>query len=323
MNWIDYTIIAILLFYAVEGYALGALPAFFDLLQFTGSFFLGLKFYNLVAPLLTQRFSLPGGIANAISFFIIAFVSEFLLHILFTFFLKKVMQESFLQRDEFKKLNRFLGVLPGTLSGLVLIMFVLTVIASLPLSPFLKQAINNAQLGRMLLVRSQVFENQVGNIFGKAANDTLNFLTIEPESSSSVPLHFTYANGTVDESAEIQMLGMVNSEREKVGLSDLSSNQLLQKVGRDHAQDMLQRGYFSHFTPEGLSPFDRMDRVGVVYQAAGENLAFSPNVVVAMQGLMQSPGHRANILSKDFGKVGIGVIDAGIYGEMFVQEFTN
>jgi uncharacterized protein YkwD len=86
---------------------------------------------------------------------------------------------------------------------------------------------------------------------------------------------------------------------------------------------MLARGYFSHYTPEGLSPFDRMTQAGIAYTSAGENLAFSPNVQLAMQGLMQSPGHRANILSKDYGKVGIGVIDGGIYGEMFVQEFTN
>jgi len=44
---------------------------------------------------------------------------------------------------------------------------------------------------------------------------------------------------------------------------------------------------------------------------------------LAMQGLMNSPGHRANILSPSFHKVGIGVLDAGIYGEMFVQEFTD
>ncbi len=86
---------------------------------------------------------------------------------------------------------------------------------------------------------------------------------------------------------------------------------------------MLARGYFSHYTPEGLSPFDRMAKANIAFIAAGENLAFAPNVTLAMQGLMQSPGHRANILSKDFGRVGIGVLDAGIYGEMFVQEFKD
>ena len=86
---------------------------------------------------------------------------------------------------------------------------------------------------------------------------------------------------------------------------------------------MFARGYFSHYTPEGLSPFDRMAQTDVSYTYAGENLALAPNVTVAMQGLMQSPGHRANILFPNFGKLGVGVIDGGIYGQMYCQEFTD
>ncbi len=323
LNWIDYAIVAILLFYAVEGYALGVIPAFFDLLQFSASFLLGLKFYSALNPLIIHFFPLPGGIASAISFFVIAFVSEFLLHIFFRILLKRAFQESFLLKPNFQMLNKILGILPGSISGLVLVMFIITVITAIPTTPFLKQALNTSRIGGVLLAKSQIFEKQVGNIFGKAANDTINFLTVEPESNSSVSLHFTYSKGLPDISAEQEMLQMVNMERGKVGLKDLDMDNLLQVVARSHAQDMLVRGYFSHYTPEGLSPFDRMDKAGIVYSYAGENLAFAPNVTIAMQGLMQSPGHRANILSKDFGKVGVGVIDAGIYGEMFVQEFTN
>ncbi|MGH7246459.1 MAG: CAP domain-containing protein, partial [Candidatus Levyibacteriota bacterium] len=78
-----------------------------------------------------------------------------------------------------------------------------------------------------------------------------------------------------------------------------------------------------HYTLQGLSPFDRMSAADIIYTFAGENLAFSPNVNLAMQGLMNSKGHRENILSKNFHRVGVGVLDAGVYGEMFVQEFTD
>jgi uncharacterized protein YkwD len=59
------------------------------------------------------------------------------------------------------------------------------------------------------------------------------------------------------------------------------------------------------------------------YSAAGENLALAPTTEFAHDGLMNSPGHRANILNGQFRRVGIGVMDGGIYGKMFVQEFTN
>lgn len=323
INWIDYVIFAVLLLYAVEGYSLGAIPATFDLVQFATSFFVGLSFYSLLTPLVTHFFPLPQGIANAISFFILAFVSEFFLHLLFVFFIKKAIHADFLQKPELQRLNKILGIFPGVVSGLVLTTFVITVLTAIPTTPFLKTTLNNSLIGNALLARSQLLEKQVGNVFGKAANDTINFLTVEPGSNSMVSLHFTYAHGVPDTQAESVMLQLVNAARQQNNLPILTSDSPLQDLALSHAQDMLARGYFSHFTPEGLSPFDRMDKAGIVYSAAGENLAFAPNVTLAMQGLMQSPGHRANILSKDFGKVGIGVIDAGIYGEMFVQEFTN
>ena len=119
------------------------------------------------------------------------------------------------------------------------------------------------------------------------------------------------------------MLNLVNKERTSRGLRPVLADNLLREVGRNHCKDMFERGYFSHYTPEGLSPFDRMAEADVIFNYAGENLALAPNVTVAMQGLMQSPGHKANILSPNFGRIGVGVIDGGIYGEMFCQEFAN
>jgi uncharacterized protein YkwD len=57
--------------------------------------------------------------------------------------------------------------------------------------------------------------------------------------------------------------------------------------------------------------------------SAGENLAYAPSVAIAHEGLMNSPGHRENILRASFNKLGVGVIDAGVNGKMFCQEFTN
>jgi uncharacterized protein YkwD len=66
-----------------------------------------------------------------------------------------------------------------------------------------------------------------------------------------------------------------------------------------------------------------MKKAGIKYMDAGENLALAPTVEIAHKGLMKSPGHRANILSPAFRKVGIGVIKNDVYGMMFSQEFAN
>ena len=222
-------------------------------------------------------------------------------------------------------MNRFLGFLPILFEGLIFTAFVLTLLIALPIKGSIKKSVISSKIGGVLIERTQFVERQLNSIFGEAVNETLSFLTINsnPSSEERVDLGFTQAQLSEDEKAEETMLSLVNQERAKSNLSILVSNSKLKEVARVHAKDMFLRGYFSHYNPEGQSPFDRMNKSGIKYLAAGENLALAPNVFLAHQGLMNSPGHRANILSSDFGKLGIGVIDGGIYGEMFVQEFTN
>ena len=94
-------------------------------------------------------------------------------------------------------------------------------------------------------------------------------------------------------------------------------------MARDHSLEMFQLDYFSHNSPTSGSPFDRMHAAGIPFGVAGENLAYAPNVDIAHQGLMNSPGHRANILRPEFGHIGIGVIRSQVQGSMFTQDFTN
>jgi uncharacterized protein YkwD len=86
---------------------------------------------------------------------------------------------------------------------------------------------------------------------------------------------------------------------------------------------MLAHSYFSHETPFGVTPFQRMQAAGIHYTIAGENIALAPTLEIAHTGLMHSPGHRANILRRSFGHVGIGVLDGGKFGLMITQDFTQ
>jgi uncharacterized protein YkwD len=119
------------------------------------------------------------------------------------------------------------------------------------------------------------------------------------------------------------MLVMVNEERSKEGLKPVKADPEMAEVARKHSKDMFARGYFSHVTPDGKDPFDRMRADGVKFLTAGENLALAQTLSIAHKGLMNSPGHRANILKPTFGRLGIGVLDGGIYGLMITQNFRN
>jgi uncharacterized protein YkwD len=119
------------------------------------------------------------------------------------------------------------------------------------------------------------------------------------------------------------MLELVNAERKKYGLKVLVADEKMRGVALVHCTDMFTRGYFSHDTPEGVDPFMRMKKYGISFFHAGENLAHSPDLISAHKGLMESPGHRANILNPKFGRVGISILDGGANGLMLVQEFKD
>jgi uncharacterized protein YkwD len=323
VNWIDALIIVVVIVYAIEGYGAGFLNSLYDFLSFALSFVSGFIFYGLVAKLILSLFKIPQGFANVIGFFLVAFVLEIILSII----LKKILPEDRDTGGENKTkmmvISKAFGIFPSVFSSLIIISFILTIITTLPLSMFLKNAVSSSSVGNVLVANTQGMAKDVNAIFGKAINDSLSFLTVEPQSNQTVSLNFKTNKTKIDAVSENKMLDLVNYERKKTGLLELEFAYDLQKAARFHCEDMLRNGYFSHNSLDGYSPFDRMAQFDINYTFAGENLAFAPNVELAMKGLMQSKGHRENILSKDFGKLGIGVIDAGIYGQMYCQEFTD
>ena len=122
---------------------------------------------------------------------------------------------------------------------------------------------------------------------------------------------------------EQQMLALVNQERERAGLPALQADMRLVLVARKKAQDMVDKNYFSHTSPTYGSPFDMMKAAGITYRTAGENLAGSFSVESAHRALMNSEGHRRNILNPAFTHVGIGIVRGGPYGMMFTQMFIG
>lgn len=122
---------------------------------------------------------------------------------------------------------------------------------------------------------------------------------------------------------ETHMLELVNQERVKAGLEPLEVDMRLVETARAKSRDMIENDYFGHISPTLGSPFDQMARAGIEYRYAGENLAGAPTVEQAHAALMKSPGHRANILSPNFTKIGIGIADGGPYGKMFTQQFIG
>lgn len=125
---------------------------------------------------------------------------------------------------------------------------------------------------------------------------------------------------------EKAMADAVNADRAKQGLPPLAYDERLADVARYHANDMQKNRFFAHESPTSGSLDDRLAKAGYLAAVGRENLAEALDVPRAEDGLMHSPGHRANILSNDVTHIGVGIVRGGIGDPrnlLFVQVFAR
>ena len=318
-NWVDLAFILLLIFFILT--TGGFIDTFLDVLGFLFSTIFSYKLYSFFGNLLIYNFSLPKSLANAIGFSIAWFISELIFYMLFSYITAK-----YLKGIEKHPLNKLFGYVAACFQTFVLFLFFISLVFALPVKGQVKDDILHSRVGPFFVSLSQNFEKGIKGIFGDAISETLNFLTVKPESGETVSLGFKLDKSRLsyDDQSEKTMFKQVNEERESRGINLLIFNTQLRDLARRYGNEMLENGFFSHTSEvDNSSPADRANRIGISYITIGENLAFAPDAYVAHQGLMNSEGHRKNILSADYKKVGIGVVDGGVYGKMFVQEFTN
>ncbi|MEV5548500.1 CAP domain-containing protein [Streptomyces sp. NPDC052309] len=118
------------------------------------------------------------------------------------------------------------------------------------------------------------------------------------------------------------VVGLTNRERTRAGLRPLAADPRLTAAAQAHSADMVARDFYSHTGPDGSRPWDRAAAVGAPQRTIGENIACgqrSPADVV--EGWMNSPGHRANILKPEFTHIGVGLAGGGRAGTYWTQLF--
>jgi len=318
MNYLDLVIILFIAVTMYFGYLRGFIKDFASLAALALALFLASLYYLPTGGLIVRFFGLSAGFASSVGFFVIWFLVEFVYYALLIWLYDKVpvkVRES--------RLNKWAGMFPASLRAILFIWFTVNLFLLLPFNGFIGNQFRDSLVSKSLTKNNVALGYYLGKTFGPGASDAVNFLTVKPQSSEIIRLGYTTKTVTTDIAAAKQMLADINKQRADRGLSTLVMDDKLSKIADEHCRDMFARGYFSHNTPDGVTPFARMDKAGIIYLVAGENLALAPTEPTAMTGLMNSPAHKANILSADFGKIGISVVDGGIHGEMFAQEFTN
>lgn len=162
-----------------------------------------------------------------------------------------------------------------------------------------------------IAVKTQTGVQELINVNPQLANPNL----IYPGQKINVP-------DQEGQAVEAEVVRLVNVERAKVGLPALKNDWELARVAEHKSQDMATKKYFDHNSPTYGSPFTMLKNYGISYRSAGENIAQGQrSAAEVVNAWMNSSGHRANILNKNYTHIGVGYVSNGNYWtQMFIQK---
>ena len=314
-------IVFIIIYSAFTGTKRGMVLIGLELVSFVIATLFALGTYALVGNLIEAWAHVTSSLANIAGFVVVWAVVEVVCAVIVRF----VVLPHLTRQIQLSNPNRIGGAVLNTLKAGAIITLGLIMFSNLPFSPGTKIPVQRAFLPKQFLAASSGLQAKLAPSLGRDFTESLSVFTItsEPESEQRIQLGFSTTNVTVDASSEDQMLILINKERTTRGLAALTKNTGARAVARTYSATMFAHGFFSHIDLNGKTPFDRMSAGGVKYNSAGENLALAPTLQQAHDGLMKSPGHKANILSPNYRAVGIGIVDGGPYGLMITQNFID
>lgn len=319
LTWIDAIFFGVLVYFFIKGWARGFLYLSTSVVSFGFSLIISLRLTRPVGVLLSDYVNIPSVWSGIVAYFMIAFVSQTVLSYVFSSLLSKTAPSV-----KNSHINRFVGSVFSGFSGVLLFSIFLFFVLLVPVQGSVKQAIRDSTIAPVVIAFIDEYGGPLPKVLSDSAKQLTEFLTINPNSTERLPLKIGEIRVMeIDEVGEEQMLQLVNNERERIGLPPLTISFAIREVARQHSIAMLKEKYFSHRDAFGDDVGDRLTESGVKYFFAGENLAYAPDIHTAHTGLMDSPGHKQNLLDPDFRRVGVGIVDAGIWGKMVTQVFAD
>jgi uncharacterized membrane protein required for colicin V production len=227
-------------------------------------------------------------------------------------------------------MNRAGGAGLAAAWGVFLATLVLTLGVVLPMPPAVAESIDGSAVARTLTNPHGVPQELFIGLSGDRLIETMLNLReavgirrviVDPDATIDIGPSAA-EDIAIDLEAAEDIFARVNGARVDAGLSPLVWDGALAEVGFGHAVEMYLGGYFSHNSPVTGDIGDRLDDAGIRFEVGGENLALAATANEVHEGLMESPGHRANIEAHFYQWVGIAVV-SGPLGLMTVQVFKG
>src|SRR5260370_751416 len=216
-NVIDILLLLLVLLSVLGGYRRGFILGVLDLAGWVLSLLAGLRFYQPVAHWLgVYVHSFPQIWNRPIAFIFVAIVVGVAVHLIGNLILRRLPKDIHQRR-----VNRLFGIIPGFANGLITAAIVSALLLAIPLNEGLRERARASASVNRLAVYTERLEAALPPGFGAAIAETLNLLTIRPESNERVALPYTVAAPRPRPESEARMLELVNEERVTAGVTPL------------------------------------------------------------------------------------------------------
>jgi len=319
-NVVDAIVLLLLGLAVWNGYRVGFVATAYSLASWVLAVAAAIAFAGPAATVVEALVHLPKPVAATVGFFVVIVLAEMLFSIAGYLAIRPIV--ALIRRTPINPLDRVLGMIPSAIRTLFVVAVAILAIEALPVGSDIKAQVDTSRTGRAVSDQLAAYQPQIAAITGTLGGSPLLVTKLGEDDTQKLDLPDDL-DLAPDPVAERQLFDLVNEERTQRGLAALVWDGRLVPVARAHSQEMFKLKYFSHQSPVAGSPFDRLKAANITYTRAGENLAYAQSVAVAHRALMDSPGHRDNILRPEFTRIGIGVINAGAYGRMVTQLFIT
>jgi uncharacterized membrane protein required for colicin V production len=236
LNAIDIAILAVVLMSVYAGYLRGFILGSLDLAGWILSLLAALRFYQPIARWLVSSVGQPW--TKPLAFILVAVVARVAVHLLGRALLRRLPKDIHQRR-----FNLWLGIIPGLANGLITAAIVAALLLVFPLNDAIRERARASASVNRLAIYTERLETALHPVFGEAIAETLNLLTIRPESNERVSLPYKVISPRSRSELETRMLELINGERSAAGLRPLAADPELTQVAESHSTDMFARGY--------------------------------------------------------------------------------
>lgn len=318
MTWVDWIVIIFFVSGAVIGFWRGFVAQVFQIVGLVAAVIFTFWSFPIMGSWIESHLQIPITFARPLSLAVIFLLSSSIFH-----FLAQFIHRLIAPMVQSNLVNRGLGGAVGAARHLLIASIILALLVTLPTSSKVKAQVDNSQTGRPLVRFALQLEKGLSQWIQDEDIKSLGYQIVGTDQKTTTALNFSVSDPTTDEASERELFLLTNASRLNEKQKPLLPSDKLRDVARAHAKDMLQRGYFSHLSPQGKDVAKRVQEADITVTLVGENLASAPTIEIAHLGLLASSGHKKNIMSSDYNEVGIAVLDAGRYGKMVVEVFAK